>query len=84
MHLNVRAAGSASTSRGRADDLLRICWDSAGITVSAVRGGHGRMVHNNRRTVHREMEKAMSYAEAETLSYIIHIIKSEKKTGVKR
>ena len=42
------------------------------------------MVHNNRRTVHREMEKAMSYVEAETLSYIIHIIKSEKKTGVKR
>lgn len=42
------------------------------------------MVHNNRRTVHREMEKTMSYAEAETLSYIIHIIKSEKKTGVKR
>ena len=25
-----------------------------------------------------------SYQEAETLAYIIHILKSEKKTGVKR
>ena len=38
-----------------------------------------------RRQIHGHMEKQVrSYNEAETLGYIIQVIKSGKKTGVKR
>ncbi len=80
------SADTNSTRTAKADTNVTTCPSGTGTLgpYGSIDCHLGGLVHPFRQIIHGHMERQLNYQECETLKYLLEILQSAKKTGIKR